>query len=137
MQRGFAGEEFLGLGRVPGRQAGRARGLGGALAALGLVGLLVSAGAPSLFTGAGGAATSDSAAGPAKDSATMAAELAPAGAPAPAAASEAPARVTDASRDDSATTVDGPLPLAIGSVVVLVAGAALLLASRHGRRAGP
>jgi hypothetical protein len=156
---------FLGLGRIVGANGGRARGLGGALAALGLVGLLVSAGMPSLFLGAGGAATSESVGGAAtsesvggaatsesvggaaasesadgisKDRASMPAELAPAATDGYAvAATGEPARLTDAvAQDDDTPTVGGSVILAIGSIGFLVSGLVLLLASRTGRRSG-
>jgi hypothetical protein len=143
---------FIGLGRFASANRGRARGLGGALAALGLVGLVVSAGMPSLFPGAGGAATSESAAGAAtgaaapesadgisEDRASMPGELAPAATDGYAvAATGEPARLTDAvAQDDDTPTVGGSVILAIGSIGFLVAGLALLLASRSGRHAGP
>lgn len=155
---------FLGLGRFADANRGRARGLGGALAALGLVGLLVSAGMPSLFLGAGGAATSESAGGaPApeaaapesaagaagiaapestdaasKDRASMAAELAPAATDAyPLEATGETTRLADAMQEDDTPTVGGSAILAVGSIGVLVAGLALLLASRGRVRAGP
>jgi hypothetical protein len=160
---------LFGLERFADANRGRARGLGGALAALGLVGLLVSAGMPSLFLGAGGAATSESAGGapvpeaaapeaaapePAagaagiaapdstdgasKDRASMAAELAPAATDAYALeASGETTRLADAVQDDDTPTVGGSVILAIGSIGVLVAGFALLLASRGRARAGP
>ena len=128
----------LGPGRFAGGLAVRARGFGAALAAFGLVGLLASTGVASFFGGTGGATTSESAADQSKDLQSMAIEAAPAAdAAGPAVASEAPARVTGAMRDEAETAPGGSAPLVIGSLVALLAGLALLLASRTGRRAGP
>lgn len=129
---------FLDLGGLRTGLQGRVRAFGGALAALGLVGLLVSAGTPSLFLGAGGAATSESAAGLAKDGPTMAAEAAPApGGAYSFTSSEDASRLAATPGDVDTPAPGGPALLPVASAAVLLAGLALLLASRGGRRAGP
>lgn len=138
---------FLGLARISHGIGGRARGLGGALAALGLVGLLVSAGVPSMFPGAGGAATLESvgaAAAPeagdglSKDTPSTPTVPAPAATDGYAlAASGEPVRQADRGPTEDTSAAGGPSPLALGSIAFLVAGLVLLLSSRNRRRASP
>lgn len=121
--------------------SGRARGLGGALATLGLVGLLVATGLPGLFGAAGGASTALEAAGAAVGTPEDAATLGPLEAP-PAAdgsaakASSEPLR-SEVSTVDADALLDGRIILAVGSALVFVAGAAMLLWPRGRRRSGP
>jgi hypothetical protein len=120
-----------------GGSAFRAR-VGTGLVAAGLVGVLLSAATSGLLGGIGGAATS-SQAGVDKETNFGAA------APAPAATDTSHLSTTNAQpRDDAAaSSAQGPGRTAVWLAVVglslmaLVVGIGILLAARHGRRAGP
>ena len=121
---------------------GRVRGLGGALATLGLVGLLVSTGLPGLFSAAGGAATVLESVGSAAEAPQDAAtQIPPVAAPAPDGsalkASSEPLRSEAGGTDGASTAADGRVVFAVGSALVLVVGAAMLLWPRSRRRSGP
>ena len=137
----------FGLGRLVGRDRRRARGLGGALAALGVAGLLVSTGMPALLGAAGRPALLSPTGGPAsleyssgvqKDAATQGAAVAPAPTDASALSLMGDPGLNErAAVDEPAWAERVPLILAIASIVVLTVGVALLLAARNGRRTGP
>ncbi|MBI2775900.1 MAG: hypothetical protein HYX57_01350 [Chloroflexi bacterium] len=121
-----------------GLAAGRARGLGGALATLGLVGILVSAGAPALLGGAGGAASDLAAEAGRNGSASKAPEFGPAQSDVNALTATGAAPGPDIQSRSIEEAAASPWAiLALLSVVALVAGLSLLLATRSGRRAGP
>ena len=120
----------------------RVRGLGGALATLGLVGLLVATGLPGLFSAAGGAETALETVGSAAEAPQYAATQNPlVAAPAtdgPAVkVSSEPWRSEAGGTDGASTAADARFVFAVGSALVLVAGAAMLLWPRSRRRSGP
>ena len=129
---------FLGVGAALVWIGGRARGLGGVLATLGLVGLLVSAGLPALFGGAAGAPASEElGSGINKDMASPIAAMLPSATDAgELAGSDDPTRITDQSRDRTASPPAASAVLAIASGAFLVAGVALLLIGRVRHRPG-
>jgi hypothetical protein len=135
---------LLGTGGGLALIGGRARGFGGALATLGLVGLLVSAGLPALLGSAGSASSSSEelGSGIGKDIASPIAAMNPQASDRThqLAASGDPARTGDGGLELTAsppTAVAFLAVLAVASIVVLVAGLALLLIGRPRHRAGP
>jgi hypothetical protein len=130
---------FPGAGGGLAWTARQARGFGGALATLGLVGLLVAAGLPALVGGAASAPTSeDLGSGRNEDAASPIAAMGPQATDAHEfAASGDPSRMNDASGDQTTSPLMPTAGLAGASVVLLVAGLALLVAGRARHRTGP
>jgi len=119
--------------------AGRARGLGPALATLGLVGLLVSVGLPGLSGGAASQSTrQEIGASGQYDHASPVPALGPAATDTQALqSSNDPTRTRDKSREQVTLGVPPSVVVAVISAAMLVIGLALLVAAHRRRRAGP
>ena len=130
---------WFGLGGLT--PAGRARGLGGALATLGLAGLLLATASPALLGAAGGAATAletvGAAVGIPEDAATLGPLEAPPAADGPTTKASPEALRSEISTVDAGAPLDGRIILAVGSALVFVAGVVLLLWTRGRKRSGP